>query len=126
MAALEAPVQQLAEQIRHGEERLRHSEHDAAAARVLAGGADRDVSEIRTEIRESRELNVEVLNAMRADITDLRQHVDRGFARVDQGFGELRGRLDGSAASQQHIVELLGTLIAHEIPDEEHPGRRLP
>ncbi len=114
VAALEATVQQLVDRIRHGEERLRHSEQDAAAARVLAGGADRDVSDIRTEIRESRELNVGVLNAMRADMTDLRQHVDHGFARVDRGFGEMRGRLDASAAGQQQIVELLGTLVSRE------------
>jgi hypothetical protein len=44
-AALETQVRELAE-------RVRHSEQDAAAARVLAGGADRDVEQIRGEIRD--------------------------------------------------------------------------
>lgn len=114
VAALESVVEQLADRIRRGEERLRHSEQDAAAARVLAGGADRDVSELRTEIREFREVSVRVLNAMRADMTDLREHVDQGFAQVDRGFVEMRGLLDASAAGQQRIAELLGTLISRE------------
>lgn len=123
VAALEVTVAQLVDRIRDDEERLRHSGQDAAAARVLAGGADRDVSEIRAEIRESRELNLGVLNAMRADMTDLRQHVDHGSARVDQGFGEMRSRLDASAAGQQQIVDLLGTLTSRErdeSPDQDH------
>ena len=56
--------------------RLRRAEHDAAAARILAGGADRDVGEIRTELRGFRDQNNRVLNAMREDLTGLRHHVD--------------------------------------------------
>ena len=70
--------------------RLRRVEKDAAAARILAGGADRDVGEIRTELRELRsemrsefvdvragmrsfrDQNNRVLSAMREDLTDLR------------------------------------------------------
>ena len=81
MTALEAQVRELAE-------RVRHSEQDAAAARVLAGG-DRDVAEMRGEIREFREQNTRVLNAMREDLTDLRSRVDDGFARVDQQFARV-------------------------------------
>lgn len=68
------------------------------------GGADRDVAEIRGEIREFREQNTRVLNAMRDDLTDLRQHVDNGFA-------EMRGKFDATAAGQEQIVNLLNTLI---------------
>jgi len=116
VGALEGTVQDLTL-------RVRRSEQDAAAARVLAGGADRDVGELRGEMREFRtevraefadvraeaaefrSQNNRVLSAMRADITDLREHVDRGFL-------EIRGRLDATAAGQQTIVDLLGTLIA--------------
>jgi hypothetical protein len=119
MTAPEAQVRELAE-------RVRHSEQDAAAARVLAGGADRDVAEMRGEIRDFREQNTRVLNAMREDLTDLRSRVDDGFARFDQrfarvdehfaqvddGFAEMRGKLDGTAAGLQQIVGLLTTLIA--------------
>jgi chromosome segregation ATPase len=130
---LEARVTALEAQVRELAERVRHSEQDAAAARVLAGGADRDVAEVRGEIREFREQNTRVLNAMREDLTDLRSRVDDGFARVDEqfarvdgqfarvdgqfarvddGFAEMRGKLDGTAAGLQQIAGLLTTLIA--------------
>jgi chromosome segregation ATPase len=122
---LEARVTALEAQVRELAERVRHSEQDAAAARVLAGGADRDVAEMRGEIREFREQNARVLNAMREDLTDLRSRVDVGFervderfervderfARVDDGFAEMRGKLDGAAAGVQQIVGLLTALI---------------
>jgi hypothetical protein len=126
VAALEGQMQELAQ-------RVRHSEQDAAAARVLAGGADRDVSELRGEIRDFREQNTRVLNALREDLTDLRSHVDEGFARVDQqfaridqqfdrvaerfgqvdgGFAEMRAKLDATAAGLQVVTDMLTTLIS--------------
>lgn len=121
MAALEAQVRELAD-------RVRRSAQDAAAARVLAGGADRDVAEIRGEIRDFRQATTSSFNAMREDLTDLRQRVTDGFARVDDrfarvdarfarvddGFIEMRGRLDAAAAGQQQIVTLLTTLIEQQ------------
>ena len=111
VAALEGQVQSLAE-------RVERSEHDAAAARVLAGGVDRDVGEIRAEIRDFRDQNNRVLNAMRSDLTDLSErvdgltgHVDSLTARVDGGFAQVRGALDAAAAGQSHIVGLLDQLL---------------
>jgi hypothetical protein len=69
------------------------------------------VAEIRGEIRE---LNTRVLNAMREDLIDLRQRVETGFTRVDNGFTEMRGKLDGAAAGQQQIITLLTTLIGQQ------------
>ena len=124
---LETRVTALETHVRELAERVRHSEQDAAAARVLAGGADRDVAEVRGEIREFREQNTRVLNAMREDLTDLRQRVEIGFARVesdfarvDNGFAEMRGKLDGAAAGQQQIVNLLTTLIG---PQDDQGGQ---
>jgi hypothetical protein len=98
--------------------RLRAVEQDAAAARVLAGAADRDVSEIRAEIRDFRSATTASFNALRKDFVDLRSHVDRrfeqvdrGFGQVDRGFAEMRGKLDATAAGQQRIVELIESLI---------------
>ncbi len=91
--------------------RLRAVEQDAAAARVLAGAADRDVSEIRAEIRDFRNATTASFNALRQDFVDLRSHVDRRFEQVDRGFAEMRGRLDANAAGQQRIVELIESLI---------------
>jgi hypothetical protein len=52
---------------------------------------------MRGEIREFRDQNTRVLNAMRQDLTDLR-------SRVDTGFTEVRGRLDATAAGLQQIT----------------------
>ena len=107
LSALETRVNKLAE-------RVQHSEQDAAAARVLAGGADRDVEQIRGEIRDFRQATTSGFNAMREDLTDLRARVESGFAQVDRGFAEVRGRLDGTAAGLEQITGLLNTLIGQQ------------
>ncbi|MPY84913.1 MAG: hypothetical protein GEV00_16695 [Actinophytocola sp.] len=107
MTALESEVRDLSA-------RVRASEHDAAAARVLAGGADRDVNEIRAEIRDFRQATVSSFNAVREDLHDVRQRfdaVDQRFDAVDRSFIEMRGKLDAAAAGQEQIVGLLNTLI---------------
>ena len=98
--------------------RLRAVEQDAAAARVLAGAADRDVSEIRAEIRDLRQATAGSFNALREDFVDLREDfVDlrEDFSslreEVGRGFVEMRGKLDATAAGQQRIVELIESLI---------------
>jgi len=114
VAALETQVQELTT-------RDRRSEQDAAAARVLAGGVDRDVTELRVELRDFRQATTYSFNAMREDFTDLRKEmnsrfaqVDNRFAKVDQGFAEMRGKFDAAAAGQQQIVNLLNTLISQD------------
>jgi methyl-accepting chemotaxis protein len=108
--------------------RLRRVEQDAAAARILAGGADRDVGELGREFREFRDQNNRMLNAMREDLTDLRDETRRGFARVrerfeqvdrnfeqvdrnfeqvDRNFLTVHSKLDGVAAGLQVITDLL-------------------
>jgi ABC-type transporter Mla subunit MlaD len=77
---------------------VRHSQQDAAAARVLAGGADRDVTEVRQEIRDFRDQNTRVLNAMREDLADLRSQMHDGFAEIDGKFAQVNdnfARIDG-------------------------------
>jgi hypothetical protein len=103
-------VAALETQVRHLAERARVGQQDAAAARVLAGGADRDVNEIRAEIRDFRQATTASFNAMREDLTDLRGNVGNGFT-------EMRGKLDATAAGQQQIVDLLNTLI------DQHDGQ---
>lgn len=115
---LEPRVAALEDQVRDLSGRVRATEQDAAAARVLAGAADRDVSEFRGEMRDFRQATAASINALREDFVDLRgefhqlrEHVDRGFARTDQSFTEIRGKLDATAAGQQQIAALLQTLI---------------
>ncbi|MGV0746841.1 hypothetical protein [Mycolicibacter minnesotensis] len=104
---LEARVAALETQVRDLDGRVRGSERDAAAARVLAGAADRDVSEIRDELRDFRRAAVASFNALREDMNDR-------FEQVNVGFMEMRGRFDATAAGQQHIVELIQGLIGKQ------------
>jgi hypothetical protein len=72
-----------------------------------AGNGDERISALEADVA-----------GLRADLTDLRGDMDREFARVneqfvqvDRNFAEVRGRLDATAAGQQTIVDLLGTVI---------------
>jgi hypothetical protein len=111
---LETRVTALETQFRDLDQRVRHSEQDAAAARVLAGGADREVGEMRTEVREFRAINTRMLNALRQDMVDGFARVDDRFARVDLGFTEMRGKFDAMAAGLQQITLMLTTLIERD------------
>ncbi|GFM19173.1 MULTISPECIES: hypothetical protein [Mycobacteriaceae] len=115
---LEPRVEALENQVRDLTAKVQVTQQDAAAARVLAGAADRDVSEIRGELRDFRNATTASFNALRQDFVDLRQdfadlreHVDRRFEQVDQGFMEMRGRFDAAAAGQQRIVDMLTTIM---------------
>lgn len=107
VGALEARVDDLTEQ-------LQHAKQDAVAARVLAGGADRDVEQVRGEMRDFRQATVASFNAMRDDLTELR-------AQMNDGFSEVRGRLDTIAAGLGHITELLNNLIGQGGGDAVNP-----
>ena len=129
---LEARVTELEGEVADLNTRVRRSEQDAAAARVLAGGADRDVADlggemrefraevrgefanVRAEFRDFRDQNNRVLNVMREDLVDLRSQTDARFAQVDDNFIGIRGRLDDAAAGQQQIVHMLTTLIERQ------------
>jgi chromosome segregation ATPase len=122
---LEARVTELEARVRELYERVRSNAQDAAAARVLAGGADRDVHEVRDELRDFRRAVTSSFNAMREEMNSKFDEVDRRFAEVhdrfaevhdkmDNGFAEVRGRLDATAAGQQQIVTMLNVLIARE------------
>ena len=101
---LEPRVGALEQQVSELRDRVRASERDAAAARVLAGGADRDVGEVRDELRDFRRATIASFNALRADMVD-------GFAQMHGGFAEMRAKFDLTAAGQQHIAEMLQHLI---------------
>lgn len=92
MAALETQVAELAEQVRT-------SKQDAAAARVLAGGADRDVTEIRGEIRDLRQPPRPVSTPCGMTCATF-----GGTPRT--GSPRCAAKLDAAAAGQQQIVAL--------------------
>jgi hypothetical protein len=125
---LESRVTALEHQVRDLTGRVQGSEQDAAAARILAGAADRDVSEFRGDLREFRRATAASFNAMREDFADLRSKFgvvqsDVGSLRsefgtlqgqFDRGFTEMRGRFDAAAAGQREIVDLLQTIITDQ------------
>lgn len=117
--SLEARVEALESRVDELTGQLQQTKQDAVAARVLAGGADRDVDQVRGEMRDLRgEMHdfrlatMASFNAMREDLVDLRRETADGFARVDDGFSEVRARLDGTATGLTHITGLLNGLIA--------------
>ena len=56
------------------------------------------------DLDDIRQATTASFNALRADFSDLRDEVGRGFS-------EMRGKLDASAAGQQRIAELIESLI---------------
>jgi len=113
---LESRVTALEEQVRDLTGRVRATEQDAAAARVLAGAADRDVSEIRGDLRDFRKATTAGFNALRQDFVDLRRDFVDLREHVDRGFTELRRKVDPAAAGQQQIVGLLHTITTDKGP----------
>ena len=99
-------------------DRLRRAEDDARAARYLAGGADRDTAELRAEVREFRDQNNRVLNAMRADLTDGFARIAEEFAQVDRNFLAVNAKIDGVAAGLQVLTDLLVRREQDDDPSE--------
>ncbi|MFC4080031.1 hypothetical protein [Amycolatopsis samaneae] len=74
------------------EQQVAHIRQDAAAARVLAGAADRDVSEFRQTLNG----HISVLNAVRETqleqgqrLENLERKVDEGFTKVNLGMNQI-------------------------------------
>lgn len=129
---LEERVSALEGQVDDLRRRVRASEQDAQAARVLAGAADRDVADLggevrglrgevtglRGEVRENhrqftdfRKAAMSSFNALRADMNDGFTRIDDEFRKVNNGFAEMRAKFDLAAAGQQRIVGLIQGLI---------------
>lgn len=104
MAKLEAQIGDL-------NQRVRRSEQDAAAARVLAGGADRDVTELAVKVDANRAAINALGEQTRERFDALDRKVDALGRKVDNGFAEMRGKFDATAAAQQQITDLLTTLV---------------
>lgn len=74
---------------------------DAAAARHLAAARDRDLADLGVKV-----------DANRSAINALGEQTAAGFEETRRGFAEMRGKLDQVAAGQQHIADMLTTLIS--------------
>jgi hypothetical protein len=93
---LEARVRDLEHEVLRLKDGVEISRADAAAARVLAGGADRDVSDVKTLLRA----HTQTLNALREtqlerqdEIGALRSEVQRGFEILHTGMAQLLAAL---------------------------------
>ena len=100
LATLEGEVSRLREQVAL-------SSSDAAAARVLAAGADRDVSEVRAELRA----HTQALNALRDTQLEYVQEMREGFTKqgkeISKQGQEMREGFTTQATGMAQIVALL-------------------
>ncbi len=76
---------------------------DAAAARVLAAGADRDVSEVRAELRA----HIQALNALRETQLEQTREMREGFAEMRGDLTETRKDL---TETRKDLTEMRGDL----------------
>jgi hypothetical protein len=70
-------------------EQVALSAADAGSARVLAAGADHDVSEVRAELRA----HTQALNALRETQLEQGQEMREGFATLSTGMSQITALL---------------------------------
>ena len=132
---LEQRVAALEREVARLQDELDHTRQDAAAARVLATGADRDVSDVRSQLRAQRQLlqalrDTQIEHGRRLDqlerrmtavelrLTALEDRIAGMDARLTGRMDGLAGRMDGLEAEMRdgfaemragmaHIVTLL-------------------
>ncbi|MGH3885666.1 MAG: hypothetical protein ACRDSZ_03690 [Pseudonocardiaceae bacterium] len=103
LAVLEREVARLREQVAL-------TSSDAAAARVLASGADRDVSEVRAELRA----HTQGLNALRETQLELREtQLEQGRVIAEQSR-EMREGFATMATGMAQITALLTNIAGPE------------
>lgn len=107
LATVERNVAQLREQ-------LAITNSDAAAARMLAAGADHDVSEVRAELRA----HTQALNALRETQREQGRMIDEQGREMRAGFarqeGEMREGFAKLATGMAQITALLTNLGGSE------------
>ena len=87
---LEARLSAVEHEVARLRDEVAGSATDSGAARVLAAGADRDVSEVRAELRA----HTSALNALRQSQLDLERKVDTGFGQVDARLDQMDARFE--------------------------------
>ncbi|MBV9142281.1 MAG: hypothetical protein JO115_15435 [Pseudonocardiales bacterium] len=96
MATVERNVVELREQ-------LAVTRSDAAAARMLAAGADHDVSEVRAELRA----HTQALNVLRETQLEQGWKIDELSRRIDEQGREMREGFAQLATGMAQIAALL-------------------
>jgi outer membrane murein-binding lipoprotein Lpp len=131
---LEARVSRLEGEVARLKDGVSVSRADAAAARVLAGGADREVSDVRTELRA----HTQVLNALRETQLEQGRHLsqldgkvdrlDTKVVRLDTKVVRLDAKVDQMDAKVDQALGLLSTGMAQIVallsdPRDKGQGR---
>ncbi|MDQ2708954.1 MAG: hypothetical protein M3Z25_15530 [Actinomycetota bacterium] len=101
---LEARVRFLEEAVGQLRDEVVLSRTDATAARELAAGADRDVSEVRAELRA----HTQVLNALRETQVEQGEEIRQQGEEIRQQGQEMRQGFAQLRTGMQTIVNLLG------------------
>jgi hypothetical protein len=104
---LEGRVRDLEREVLRLKDGVEISRADAAAARVLAGGADRDVSDMKTLLRA----HTQTLTALRE--TQLEQHVK--LTSLEEKSTSMQAQIDGLRSEMQRGFGMLQTGIAQLI-----------
>jgi outer membrane murein-binding lipoprotein Lpp len=112
---LEARVRDLEHEVLRLKDSVEISRADASAARVLAGGADRDVSDVKTLLRA----HTQTLNALRETQVEQGQKLTRLDAKVDQ----LDAKVDQMDAKVDQALGLLSTGTAQIVAMLENQRR---
>jgi hypothetical protein len=99
LAIVERDVTQLREQ-------LALTISDAGAARMLAAGADHDVSEVRAELRA----HTQALNALRETQLEQGRKIDEQSQKIDEQGREMREGFATLATGMAQITALLTNL----------------
>ena len=116
---LESRVQRLEDEVARLQDSVAVSRSDATAARILAGGADRDVAEMKavlrahtqtlnalreTQLEQGRqiaELRTELHSKIDAEVGGLRSEMQQGFGMVHTGIAQITALI----RDIQHRVE---------------------
>jgi outer membrane murein-binding lipoprotein Lpp len=112
---LEARVRDLEHEVLRLKDSVEISRADASAARVLAGGADRDVSDVKTLLRA----HTQTLNALRETQVEQGQKLTRLDAKVDQ----MDAKVDHLDAKVDRALGLLSTGTAQIVAMLENQRR---
>jgi chromosome segregation ATPase len=102
--ALETRVTTLEHEVAHLREEITTTRSDAAAARILAGGADRDVSAFGAKL----DAHTKTLNALRETQVEQGEILREHSEKIDR----LETRFDGLEREMRHGFATLGTGMA--------------
>ncbi|UOX85415.1 hypothetical protein MUY14_26925 [Amycolatopsis sp. FBCC-B4732] len=83
------------------EEQGHQYRRDAAAARILAGAADRDVSDFKQTLNG----HTQVLNALRETQVEHGQRLDTLEAKVDSGFTKVNISMEQISGLLQRLID---------------------